>query len=112
MKILGTVHEIGQTQQVSETYKKRDLIVKYVENPQYPEHLRFEATQDRVSLFDGLNVGDEVEVSFNLRGRPWVNPEGITVYFNSLVAWKIDKTGNTVAPAPSVEDNGDDDLPF
>lgn len=126
MEIRGKVHEIGQTQQVTDTFKKRDLIVLYAENPQFPEYIRFEATQDRTSIFDNLEVGDEVEVSFNLRGRPWTNKEGVTSYFNSLVAWRVTKvianapmSGQASAPAdfpPSVdltsEDGKDDDLPF
>jgi len=130
MEIKGKVHEIGAVQQVTETFKKRDLIVLYAENPQYPEYLRFEATQDRVNLFDNLAVGDEVDVSFNLRGRPWTNKDGLTTYFNSLVAWQVRKTASAAAapqasaaaaspdmpPAPAVDisasGDGDDDLPF
>lgn len=117
MEIKGHVHEIGQTQQVTDSFKKRDLIVVYAENPQFPEYIRFEANQDRVSIFDNLNVGDAVEVHFNLRGRPWTNREGITTYFNSLIAWKVVKTAGTAASPPPApvdinEGSGDDDLPF
>ena len=124
MEIRGKVHEIGATQNVTETFKKRDLIVAYAENPQFVEYIRFEATQDRVSIFDNLAIGDEVEVSFNLRGRPWTNQQGVTTYFNSLVAWRVTKLANTAsAPAPGYGDipapvdisstgADDDDLPF
>jgi len=127
MEIRGKVHEIGAVQQVTDTFKKRDLIVQYAENPQFVEYIRFEATQDRTSLFDNLNVGDEVEVFFNLRGRPWTNKDGVTSYFNSLVAWRVTKiTANSLeqsAPGPqafdasspvdiSTDDGKDDDLPF
>lgn len=131
MEIRGKVHEIGETQQVTDTFKKRDLIVQYAENPQFVEYIRFEATQDRTSLFDNLVVGDEVEVSFNLRGRPWTNREGVTTYFNSLVAWRVNKVavqaaapgteasaaGNNPVDVPppidiSSDEGKDDDLPF
>src|SRR5690606_13169938 len=124
MEIRGKVHEVGATQQVTESFKKRDLIVAYAENPQFVEYIRFEATQDRVNIFDSLAVGDEVEVSFNLRGRPWTNKEGMTTYFNSLVAWRVTKvvTTSAAAPAPGYADMPpvdittnnaeDDDLPF
>jgi hypothetical protein len=91
MEIRGKVHEIGATQQVAESFKKRDLIVAYADNPQFVEYIRFEATQDRVNIFDNLQVGEDVEVSFNLRGRPWTNKDGVTTYFNSLVAWRVTK---------------------
>jgi len=87
-----------------------------------------EGTQDRTALFDSLNVGDEVEVSFNLRGRPWTNKDGVTSYFKSLVAWRVAKgtaervpAGQGGAPQQSAtpptvdisaDDGKDDDLPF
>src|SRR5690606_18817214 len=99
MEIRGKVHEIGAVQQVTDTFKKRDLIVQYAENPQFVEYIRFEATQDRTAIFDNLNVGDEVEVSFNLRGRPWTNKDGVTSYFNSLVAWRVAKVTTEQVPS-------------
>ncbi|MFN0255265.1 DUF3127 domain-containing protein [Pedobacter ureilyticus] len=123
MEIKGKVHEIGAVQQVSETFKKRDLIIEYAENPTYPEYIRFESLQDKTALLDNLKAGDEVEVSFNLRGRPWTNKDGVTSYFNSLVVWRITTLANTAgaaaaapqyaAPADvSTAAGEDDDLPF
>ena len=130
MEIRGKVHEIGGVQQVTDTFKKRDLVVQYAENPQFVEYIKFEATQDRTAIFDNLNVGDEVEVSFNLRGRPWTNKDGVTSYFNSLVAWRVAKvvtetvttgdqptSGSQPFSTPptvdiSADDGKDDDLPF
>lgn len=122
MEIKGKVHEIGAVQQVSDTFKKRDLIIEYAENPSYPEYIRFEALQDKTALFDSIKAGDEVEVSFNLRGRPWTDKTGKTSYFNSLVVWRLNTLANsgsaepTPAFAPPVDLNSapgeDDDLPF
>jgi hypothetical protein len=122
MEIKGKVHEIGALQQVSETFKKRDLIIEYAENPTYPEYIRFEALQDKTALFDSLKVGDDVEVSFNLRGRPWTDKTGKTSYFNSMVVWRINALssnaagGSTPDYAPPVDlsnkPGDDDDLPF
>lgn len=123
MEITGKVHEVGQVQQVTDTFKKRDLVIQYAENPQFVEYIKFEATQDRVNIFDNLNAGDDVNVSFNLRGRPWTNKDGVTSYFNSLVAWRVTKGAgeqqapqyNTPAAAPvdiSSKGGEEDDLPF
>ena len=122
MELKGKVHEIGALQQVSETFKKRDLIIEYAENPTYPEYIRFEALQDKTALFDSLKPGDDVEVSFNLRGRPWTDKTGKVSYFNSLIVWRINALANnaaaaaTPAYAPPVDLNSapgeDDDLPF
>ncbi len=122
MEIKGKVHEVGATQQVSETFKKRDLIVEYAENPTYPEYIRFEALQDKTALLDTFKAGDEVEVFFNLRGRPWTDKTGKTSYFNSLVIWRINAVAAGASPASapayaapvdvSNAPGEDDDLPF
>ena len=117
MEIKATVHEVSPIQNVTETFKKRELIVEYAENPQYPEYIKFEAIGDKVNLFDNLAIGQEVEVFFNLRGRPWTDKNGKTAYFNSLIVWKIKAGAQGSQPqyAPPVDINSapqDDDLPF
>jgi hypothetical protein len=123
MEIKGKVHEVSPTTQVTDTFKKRELIVEYVENPQYPEYIKFEAGQDRCALLDNVKVGDDVEVFFNLRGRPWKDKTGKTSYFNSLNLWKINvlsgasnnaSTPAYAAPTADISSGADDDddLPF
>ena len=118
MKITGKILEIKDIQQVSETFKKRMFIIEYAENPQYPEFISFELIQDRCDLLNSFKPGQEVEVSFNLKGRKWLNSEGETKYFNSLQAWRITSAVSpTVTHNPEVSDTKqdsdlDDDLPF
>ena len=120
MEIKGKVHEVSPTTQVTDSLKKRELIVEYVENPQYPEYLKFEAIQDRCNLLDNVRPGDDVEVFFNLRGRPWTDKAGKKSYFNSLVLWKINVLAGSPAaaaaqyapPADISSAPEDDDLPF
>lgn len=120
MKITGKILEIKDTQQVSDSFKKRSFVAEYAENPQYPEYISFELVQDRCNLIDGFKEGQEVEISFNLRGRKWINPEGETRYFNSLQAWRVEAIAPTsTAPAPDATAqsaapaaNEEDDLPF
>lgn len=124
MEIKGKVHEIGAVQQVTDSFKKRDVVIEYAENPQFVEYIKFESHQDRVNIFDNISIGDDVEVSFNMRGRPWTNKEGMTTYFNSLVAWRVTKLagapqadpgpGQTDMPPVDISSSGadDDGLPF
>src|SRR3546814_14276721 len=94
MEIKGKVVEVSDVMQVTDTFKKRELIVEYIENnPSYPEYLKFEALQDKCSILDAVKPGDEVEVAFNLRGRPWTGRDGKKQYFNSLVVWKLNMAG-------------------
>lgn len=112
MQLKGKVHEIGQTQNVTDTFKKRELVIEYAENPKYPEYVKFEAIQDKVSLMDNLKIGDDVEVNFNLKGRTWTDKESKKQYFNSLHIWKL----NVLTSSPQVNQpesaTEDDDLPF
>jgi hypothetical protein len=55
--------------------------------------------QDRCELLDPFEVGQDVEVFFDLRGREWTNPQGEVKYFNSLQAWKLVSEQNAVNPA-------------
>lgn len=123
MEIQGKLHFKGDTQSVSDTFRKRDFVVEYVDNPLYPQLVMFQCTQDRCSLLDNFNPGDKVNVTFNLRGREWSNPQGEKKYFNTLEAWRIEKVeGESAAPAsnggytnnPTLpgEDQESDDLPF
>jgi hypothetical protein len=120
MEIKGKVYEVSPTVQVTESLKKRELILEYIENPQYPEYLKFEAIQDRTALMDAVKVGDDVEVFFNLKGRKWTDKMGKVVYFNTLQLWKVNVLGAAgaatapayAAPADISSTADDDDLPF
>ncbi len=99
-KIEGKLHFKGATQQVSATFQKREFVVQYAENPQYPQLVKFESMQERTALIEPFNLGETIEVNFNLRGREWQNPKGETVYFTTLEAWRIQAVGATnVIPA-------------
>lgn len=121
MNIKGKLIEKSETQNVTDTFKKREFVVEYAENPQYPEFVKFELIQSNCQLLDNLNVGDTLDISFNLKGRKWTDPKGETKYFNSLQAWKIEgeSTSTETPPPPSEGDSWmaptektDDDLPF
>lgn len=119
MDIKGKVHEVSATMQVTDSLKKRELILEYIENPQYPEYIKFEAIQDRCNLLDSVKIGDNVEVAFNLKGRPWTDKTGKKTYFNSLQLWRITPVGGATgatteyaAPVDLSAAPDDDDLPF
>lgn len=101
----------------SNNFLKREIVIK---TPgQYPQTILIELLQDNTTLADGLNKDEVIEVSININGREWVNPEGKTVYFNSIVGWKIERVAaaQEQAPEPNAEATGiaaeePDDLPF
>lgn len=122
MQIIGKIKVINAEQQVSATYRKRELVVTTDE--QYPQHINIEFAQDKCDLLKNLKIGQGVTVSINLRGREWVSPQGETKYFNSIHGWRVEvdaiesKSDALSTPAPAFEPASDfkeedhDDLPF
>ena len=115
MNIKGKLIEIFDTIQITETFKKREFIIQDNKNPEYPEYIKVEVIQDKVSLLDNLNIGDEINVLINIKGRKWEDKEGNIKYFNSIQGWKIESENLNLN-----QDNNDDnfnqdsgeDLPF
>lgn len=125
MEVQGKIKMVGETQTFgSNGFRKREVVVTTEE--QYPQHLMIEFVQDKTNLLDSYQVGQQVKVSINLRGREWVNPQGETKYFNSIQGWRIENLqasqgASSAPPAPPVDEfepatnlNSDDhdDLPF
>lgn len=108
-KMKGVVKVIKPTQQVSDKFSKREFVVTDSSDDKYPQDIMLELTQDKTSLLDNMMEGQEVEVSFNLRGREWKSPQGEVKYFNTLNAFKVDVIGAPVEATPVASD---DDLPF
>lgn len=128
MEIKGKIEKIFGTQQVTQSFRKREFVVEFAENPQYPEFVKFEMIQDKCDQLDQYAEGQEINLSFNLKGRKWTDPKGEVKYFNTLQAWRITPatqaeptptTGGNAAPPPAANDEPDwlstddsDDLPF
>lgn len=89
MEITGKVKFISQDIQVSSSFTKRELVVTTDE--QYPQHILINFVQDKCDLIDKLEIGNEVKVSINLKGREWISPQGETKYFNDIQGWRAEK---------------------
>ncbi|MVN75462.1 DUF3127 domain-containing protein [Hymenobacter sp. HMF4947] len=95
--VTGRLHEIFDEQQVSEKFRKREFVLE-VQEGQYPEQIKFQLVQDKTALIDPFKMGDEVKVTFNLRGRGF-NKNGQMLYFTNLEAWRIEPATGGGAPA-------------
>lgn len=132
MEVTGRIKVINPTQEVSASFKKRELVVTTDE--QYPQHIMVEFTQAKVDDLNHFQVGEMVKVSINLRGREWINPQGEAKYFNTIQGWRIERmqpmqqapmgqpamtqqmppmpAAQAFEPAPSFNEEEHDDLPF
>jgi translation initiation factor IF-3 len=52
-----------------------------------------------VGVIDAFKIGENIEVTFNLRGREWTSPELVKKYFNTLEAWRVQKAESAPTPA-------------
>jgi len=89
MEIKGTLKVIRDIQQVSANFQKREFVIETQE--QYPQTIALELHGDKVDIIDAYGIGESVTVAINLRGREWINPQGEAKYFNTIVAWKIQR---------------------
>jgi hypothetical protein len=124
MEVQGKIKLIDETKTYgSNGFRKREMVVTTEE--QYPQHIMIEFVQDKTELLNNFQVGQDVKVSINLRGREWVNPQGETKYFNSIQGWRIEKIDQAVSgdmpplppedafePANDLNEEDHDDLPF
>ncbi|MGC4041063.1 MAG: DUF3127 domain-containing protein [Flavobacterium sp.] len=125
MEVIGKIKLVNAEQQVSATFRKRELVVATEE--QYPQFISINFVQDKCDLLNNYNVGDAVKVSINLRGREWINPQGEAKYFNDIQGWRIEKMqaeapaaqgmapmppAEAFAPATNFNEEEHDDLPF
>jgi len=114
--LTGKIKLIQDAKTFDSGFTKREMVV-IVEDGKYPQEINIEFVQDKVALLDALQVGQEVTVTFDIRGREYNGR-----YFNNLQGWRIvtqgDESGFTAKdqspapPFPTPSDFEDDDIPF
>lgn len=116
MEATGIIKLIGETQRVSDKFQKREFVLTTEATTPYPQHVSFQLTQDKCELINNYQIGDEIKIQFNLRGREWNGPQGVK-YFNTLEAWRIESInknneGHDAQSTFQGNNDANDDLPF
>lgn len=118
MEVTGKLKLINENETFG-TFTKKSFVVTTDE--QYPQDISIELHQDKCNLLDKYKIGDNIKALLNLRGKEWINKDGKAIYFNTIVAWKIEKLYDNVSiPQPTqlnpvgddLNDDEPDDLPF
>lgn len=114
--LTGKVKLVQAVQTFDSGFTKREMVV-IVEDGKYPQEINIEFVQDKVGLLENLQVGQQVTVTFDIRGREYNGR-----YFNNLQGWKIvTSVDETALPAkghsstfsePAPPDFDDSDIPF
>ena len=123
MEVSGKIKWLDETKTYGTNgFRKREVVITTEE--QYPQHILLEFIQDKCDLLNAFQIGQNVKIGINLRGREWINPEGETKYFNSIQGWRIEAIATSTnsemppLPPPTFEtaddpaDGPEDDLPF
>lgn len=119
-EIVGKLVAVFEIVQRKETFKTREFVIEKTEDiggRTITNYVKFQCVQDRTSMPDRFNLGDEVKVQFNIKGTKWVK-DGRENYITNLDAWRMEtvKLGNggdsvNYNDMPPASDNIDD-LPF
>lgn len=120
-EIEGRIIEVYPVEQITDSFRKREFVIEHTENVSdraFTDYIKFQLIQDRCNILDKFKAGQDVKVSFNLRGRKY-EKGGDVRYFTNLEAWRIEGMAPSQdAPPPPPPDYdlppaGDgDDLPF
>jgi hypothetical protein len=115
-ELTGKIKLIQDAKTFNSGFTKREMVV-IVEDGKFPQEINLEFVQEKVALLDNLHPGQEVTVTFDIRGREYNGR-----YFNNLQGWKISVLGDessssgedpsSAPPFPSPSDFGYDDIPF
>jgi len=126
-ELQGTVIVKNDTQVISDRFKKREFVIEKKETSpngyEFVDTIKFQLTQDKCDLLDKIELGQNVNVSFNVKGNKW-EKNGQVSYFVNLDAWKVeqadaaqDATEGSAPPPPAEippapDNDGNEDLPF
>ena len=87
-EITGKIKLINDTNTFPSGFRKREFVVTTPGD--YPQDIKLEFYQDDCSKLDSFSNGDEVTVSYNLKGNEYQGK-----YYVNLQAWKITSEAST-----------------
>jgi hypothetical protein len=95
LEITGKLLVKYDTQQVSEKFKKREFVLELADDINgntYTNYAKMQLVQAKCDIIDRFNVGDQVKVSFNIKGSRYER-DGKESYFTNLDAWRVEAAG-------------------
>ena len=102
LTIKGAIKLINPVKVISDKFSVREFVITTADK--YPQEVIFQTVNDKMDIIAPYGQGQEVTVSFNVRGREYNGK-----YYNTLDAYKVqgEVTSPVNEPMPM-----DDDLPF
>ncbi len=91
--------------QRTETFKTREFAVEKTDDiggRTVTNYVKFQSVQDKTSIIDKVNIGDEIKVLFNIKGSKW-EKDGKINYITNLDAWRIEQVLQTPADKTGID---------
>ncbi len=79
----GKLKMVGEVQSFASGFTKREFVVTTA-NDKYPQDLKFEVVKDKCAMLDSYKTGDDVQVTFDIRGNEYNGK-----YFVNLSCFKL-----------------------
>ena len=91
-EVTGKLVAKYDTVQRTETFRTREFVIE--KNEEFngriiSNYIKFQCVQERTTMPDRFNLGDEVKVSFNIKGTKWMK-DGRENYITNLDAWRME----------------------
>lgn len=83
----GKIKMIGDVQSFASGFTKREFVVTTTHD-KYPQDIKFDLTKDKCAVLDSFKTGDDVQVTFDIRGREYNGK-----YYVDLSCWKLQAAG-------------------
>ncbi len=114
--IIGVIHKIFDTQKISESFSKKEIVIK-TDEP-YPQYVPVQFANKNIDKLGKYKEGQSVVVSYNVRGKEYNGK-----YFVSLDGWRIEngafdhstqeqREENSIDRSNTFTEGAGDDLPF
>ena len=112
LEVTGKLIVKNPTQVVSDKFRKREFVMELAEDINgntYTNYAKMQLVQNKCEIIDRFNEGDQIKVSFNIKGNRW-EKDGRVNFITNLDAWRVEAAsagagapaGNyNAAPAPS-----------
>lgn len=92
----GKIKLINDLQTFPSGFTKREFVITTNEGS-YPQDLKFETVKDKTAMLDQFSEGQEVTVSFDIRGNEYNGK-----YYVNLSCWRLEAgAGSSGSAAPA-----------
>ena len=102
MQLKGKVINVSDVQVITDKFKKCEVWIETQEL--YPQVINVQFAQDKADAAQSINVGSDITIDINIRGRKWTNKEGVEGVFNTIESWRY-SVDEQVQAAPTEDED-------